>query len=141
MPHAAAPPASSVPWAAIGFWLAVAIAALQAVNAVRAFVAPAGFASYLGLPLTDPQDQGFVLVYGLRAAFIALAVGGLLATRNYSALAWVALVGLVMPIGDAILVARAGAPVATIARHIAIGVFLAVTAGVLWFAARPPAGT
>jgi len=138
-PTAASPPIA--PWAAIGFWLALAIAALQAVNAFRAFAAPAGFATYLGLPLTDPQDHGFVLVYGLRAAFIALAVGALLATRNYSALAWVALVGLVMPIGDAILVSRAGAPVATIARHVAIGVFLAVTAGVLWLAARPNTGT
>ena len=85
-----------------------AIALLRALNAARAFAAPAGFPDYMGLPLAAPQDAGFVMVYGLRAAFIALAVAALMATRNVAALAVIAAAGLVMPIGDAVLTARAG---------------------------------
>lgn len=126
----------SPPWGAIAIALAGAIALLQGVNAVRAFAAPAGFADYMGLPLATPQDAGFVLVYGLRAAFIALAVAALLVTRNFTALTWVAVAAIVMPIGDAVLTARAGAPTAIVARHVAIAVFLCVTAVVLHLAAR-----
>ena len=136
----AAANSSSMPWALIATGLAAVIAILQAVNAVRAFAAPAGFADYLGLPLRDGQDVGFVLVYGLRAGFIALAVGALLVTRNFQALTWVAVAALVMPIGDAVLTARAGAPFATVARHVAIGVFLLATAIALGLAARRAAG-
>jgi hypothetical protein len=34
--------------------------------AARAFVNPKGFAAYLGLPLPDPADTGFVSVYAAR---------------------------------------------------------------------------
>ncbi len=134
MPPAAAP--TSPPWALIATGLAAAIALLQAVNAARAFAGPVGFADYMGLPLGGAQNDGFVLVYGLRAAFIALAVAALLVTRNYPALTWVAIAAIVMPVGDAILTARAGAPVATVGRHVAIAAFLVVTAIVLHLAAR-----
>ncbi|MBU6373325.1 MAG: DUF4267 domain-containing protein [Alphaproteobacteria bacterium] len=139
MPAQAVP--FSPPWGAIAIGLAGAIALLQGVNAVRAFAAPAGFADYMGLPLAAPQDAGFVFVYGLRAAFIALAVAALLATRNFAALTWVAAVAIVMPIGDAVLTARAGAPTAIVARHVAIAIFLCVTALVLHLAARRAGAT
>lgn len=131
----------SPPWGAIALGLTGAIALLQAVNAARAFAAPAGFADYMGLPLATPQDAGFVMVYGLRAAFIALAVAALMATRNFAALAWIAAAGLVMPIGDAVLTARAGASTAIVARHVAIAVFLAVTVVVVALAARRAGAT
>jgi hypothetical protein len=58
----------------VGVWLAAVMAALQALNALRSFADPIGYAAYMGLPLADAADTGFVLVYGLRAAFIALLV-------------------------------------------------------------------
>lgn len=127
---------SSPPWGLIATGLATAIVLLQAVNAGRAFVTPDAFATYMGLPLGAGQEANFVFVYGLRTAFIALAVTALLVTRNYAALVWVALAALVMPIGDAVLTARAGAPAAVVGRHVAIAVFLVVTAVALGLAAR-----
>jgi hypothetical protein len=116
--------------------LAIAIAVLQAINAVRAFAGPASFADYMGLPLGRGGEAGFVFVYGLRAAFIALAVTALAVTRNFHALTFVAVAAIVMPVGDAILASRAGAPVAIVARHAAIAAFLVATAIVLHLAAR-----
>lgn len=128
--------ASTPPWGLIATGLAAVIVLLQAVNAVRAFAEPEAFAIYMGLPLGTGQEAGFVFVYGLRAAFIALAVTALLLTRNYTALVWVALAALVMPIGDAVLTARAGAPGAIVGRHVAIALFLVMTAVTLRLAAR-----
>jgi hypothetical protein len=114
-------------WRAIGFWLAVAIALLQAFNAFRAFTDPAGFADYLGLPLTAGEDAGWVFIYGLRTLFIALAVATLLIRQDLRALTWIALAGVVMPLGDAWLTHQAQAPLAIVARHGAIAVYLLIT--------------
>ncbi len=111
--------------------LSLIIAALQAFNAFRAFADPAGFSAYLGLPLADPRDAGLVMVYGLRAAFIAILVALLLAFRLWTALFWMALAAIVMPVGDAYLTSSAGAPTSIVARHLAIAAYLAVTAFVL----------
>jgi hypothetical protein len=119
------PPAA--PWRTVGFWLAAAIAGLQAFNAIRAAADPSGFAAYMGVPLDTAADAAWVHVYALRTAFIALMVAALLATGNMRALAWIALAGVVMPVGDAWLAQQAGAPAATLARHAAIGVYLVVT--------------
>ena len=108
----------------IGFWLAVIMAALQAFNAWRAFTDPSGFAAYMGLPLTDGADPAFVLVYGLRTLFIAGLITAFLALRNLDALAWMALVALIMPIGDAWLTAQAGAPTVIVFRHVAIALYV-----------------
>ncbi len=128
------------PLRAPGYWLAAAIALLQAFNAVRAFTDPAGFAAYLGLPLDAGADAGWVFIYGLRTAFIALAVAALLFTRNMAALTWSAAAGIVMPVGDALLAQRAGAPTATVARHAAIAVYLVITCAALvaWSRRRSP---
>lgn len=113
----------------IGFWLAVAIAALQGVNALRTFTNPAGFAAYMGLPLAGAEAAAWVQVYGLRAGFIAVITTILLIRQDFAALRWTALAALVMPLGDAWLTAHAGAPNAIVSRHLGIAVFLAAA----WF--------
>ena len=102
------------------------------VNTVRAFADPAGFAAYMGLPLTDPANHAFVQVYALRALFLGLCALALLFRRDTRALAVFALVAIVMPVGDALLTASYGAPITTIARHAATAIVLAVTAFLLF---------
>lgn len=123
-------------WRTIGFWLAVPMALLQAVNALRAVADPAGFATYLGAPLEAAADGAWVYVYALRTAFIALLVAGFLARGNLGALAWTALAALIMPLGDAWIASSAGASTATIARHIAIAAYIAIAAVALLAGAR-----
>lgn len=113
----------------IGFWLAVAIAALQGLNAVRTFANPIGFATYMGLPLAGTEAAAWVQVYGLRAGFIAVITTILLIRNDFAALRWTALAALVMPLGDAWLTAHAGAPTAIVARHLGIAMFLVAA----WF--------
>lgn len=120
----------------VGFWLAVAIAALQGINAARTLIDPQGFATYLGLPVDQPSALGWVQVYGLRAGFIALLTAVLLARGDFAALRWMALAGLVMPLGDAWLTASAGAGPSTVGRHLAIAVFLLVASHSLGRAAQ-----
>ncbi|MEO0881459.1 MAG: DUF4267 domain-containing protein [Pseudomonadota bacterium] len=108
----------------VGFWLAAVMAVLQALNAIRAFTDPAGFATYMGLPLADLADAGFVGVYGLRTAFIAGLIVVLLATKRLHALAWMAGVAILMPAGDAWLTWQAGADSSIVARHAAIMVYV-----------------
>jgi heme A synthase len=115
--------------------MALLIAVLMAFNTMRAFLDPVGFAAYLGLPLADPRDVGFVHVYGLRAAFVGLLTAGLIVRRDWRTLALVALAGLVMPLGDAALTLAANAEPATVARHVAIAVYLLATALLLQRAA------
>ena len=119
--------AVTTPWRSAGYWMAVLIVVLMAVNAVRAFSDPVGFAAYLGLPLTDQKDTGFVNVYGLRAAFLGLFAAVLLIQQDLNALKWFALAAVIMPIGDAYLVSNAGAPTATLIRHVAIAIYLVAT--------------
>lgn len=104
----------------------------MAVNAARAFANPIAFAAYLGLPLVAMGDAAMVHIYALRALFIALLVAALIVSRQRTALALLAGCAVVMPLGDALLAGSAGATPATIARHLAIAVFLVVTALVLW---------
>lgn len=118
-------------WRMAAAVLAAIIAALQALNAWRAFADPAGFADYLGLPLADPQDSALVGVYGLRAAFIAALVAMLLALRQWRALLLTAIAAIIMPVGDALLTHGAGAPAAIVARHGAIALYLVLTAAVI----------
>ena len=122
-----------------GFWLAIAIAALQGVNAVRTVLDPQGFATYMGLPVDQPDALGWVQVYGLRAGFIAALTAVLLARSHFAALRWMALAALLMPLGDAWLAAGAGAGAPTVGRHLAIAVFLLVASAFLTRAARAKA--
>lgn len=111
-------------WRTVGFWLAIPIAVLQAVNAVRTLIDPVGFAAYMGAAGGDPA---WVQIYGLRAAFIALLTGVLLVRQDLNALKWVALCALLMPLGDALIVSGAAADGAIVMRHVATAVFVLVT--------------
>jgi hypothetical protein len=120
----------------IGFWLAVPMAALQAFNVVRVLLDPAGFATYMGAPLVAAGDASWVLIYGLRTAFIALLVTILLVRRDLDALKWTALAALLIPLGDAWVAQQAGAATATVARHAGIAAYLLITTIALFAAAR-----
>lgn len=108
----------------------------MAVNTVRAFLDPVAIAAYMGLPPADPESSGFVLVYALRAAFLALAALSLLARGEKTALGLFAAAAVVMPVGDAALTISAGAPLAIVARHAATAIYLALTAYLLLHWAR-----
>lgn len=120
-----------------GYWLRVSsvlvavMGVYMLVNTVRAFADPAGFAAYMGLPLSDTANHAFVQVYALRALFLGLCVLALLFRGDIRALAVFALVAVVMPVGDAVLTAANGAPIATVARHAATAIVLALTAFLL----------
>jgi hypothetical protein len=122
-----------------GFWLAAAIAGLQCVNALRTALDPQGFATYMGLPVEQLSALGWVQVYGLRAGFIAVLTGVLLARCDFAALRWMALAALLMPLGEAYLAFSAGAGATIVARHLAIALFLLVAAHFLARAARAKA--
>ena len=100
-----------------GFWMALIMGLSQTVSAVRAFSDPSGFADYMGLALFGSGDTGFIYVYGLRTAFIAILVFLLAALKRLDALSWMALVAILMPVGDAIFAAGAGAPSAARGRR------------------------
>jgi hypothetical protein len=120
----------------IGLWLATPMAALQALNAVRALADPVGFATYFGAPIGGADMLAWVQVYGLRTAFIAAVVTVLLLRRDLQALMWTAIVALVLPLGDAWLTHQSGADPSIVARHLAIAAYLAVTSGALFIANR-----
>lgn len=120
----------------IGFWLAVPLAALQAVNVARALADPSGFASYFGAPVDDSGALAWVQVYALRTAFITGLVSVLLLRRDLRALLWTAAVAVIMPLGDAWLAHSAGADPTTVLRHLAIAVYLVVTCIALAISSR-----
>jgi uncharacterized membrane protein (DUF485 family) len=112
------------PWRQAGFWMAVLIAALMYLNAVRTVVNPIGFADTMGLVLQAGADVSWVRVYGLRALLIGLIVTYLLVRQDPGTLSWLALFGAVVALGDAWLVSNADG--ATVPRHLSIAVFLVV---------------
>jgi hypothetical protein len=124
--------AQASPWTTVGFWMIAAGAAYLLLVAARAFVNPKAFAAYLGLPLADPADTGFVYVYAARSAFIGLLAVALLIRRDVSALSVFALLAVLMPVTDVILVNRANAGAGTVLRHSMVAVFLFVTSLLLW---------
>jgi hypothetical protein len=126
------PGAAGYPVRTIGFWLAVALIAYIIFNAWRALSSPADFAAFFGTPLGDPAETSFVTVYAIRALFLGAFAFVLLVTRHFSALATFVLVGIIMPVGDALLVASAGAPAGVIFRHVVVALVLATA----WFFLR-----
>lgn len=124
------------PTKTIGFWMAVPLAVLQGVNVVRAALDPEGFAAYMGAPLVAAADASWVMIYGLRTAFIAVLVSIFLLRRDLDALKWTALAALLMPLGDAWVAQQAGAAVSMVARHGAIAAYVLITGIALFAAAR-----
>ena len=121
----------SNPWRSVGVWMAALLALSQLVNAIRAVLDPASFASYFGLPLAAQADAGLLYVYALRATFLGLFALFLIARRELVVLKWFALLAVLMPLGDLILTYSAGAPLSTVARHAGYVVFILVAAGLL----------
>jgi hypothetical protein len=119
-------------WTRLSTWLVAFMGTYMLVNTVRATLDPSGFATAMGLPLTDPSNHAFVQVYALRAAFLGFCAWGLLVFREIRALFVFALVATLMPIGDAILTASASAPPLTVTRHAATAIVLALTAYLLF---------
>lgn len=121
----------------IGVALAAAMAAYMAFNAVQAWTDPFAFANRLGLLLVGGDSEAWVRIYALRAAFIALALAGLVLARQWRALFLFAVAALIMPLGDAWLTYASGAPAATYARHLAIAAVIGISALLLAQAAKP----
>lgn len=119
-------------WKTIGFWCAIIMAMAQATSALRAFANPEAFSVYMGLPVNGPDETGFVLVYALRTSLIAALTFFLALTGRFRALAVIATIALVLPIGDAWLSAQANAEQVIVFRHIAIAAFLMFTAMMLF---------
>jgi len=119
-----------------GFWLAVPLAVLQAVNVVRALSDPSGFADYFGAPVGEPGALAWVQVYALRTAFITGLVSVFLLRRDLRALFWTAAIATIMPLGDAWIAFSAGAPQDTLLRHLLIGVYVVITCIALALASR-----
>ena len=126
----AAPPAARPGWQSIGLWLAGIACVYVLVNVIRAMANPAGFVEAFGLPAG--QFAGFVDVYAVRSAFLGLFGLALIQQRQVRALELFALIGALMPLGDAAIVARSGGEAAVIARHLAIALGLLLT----WFLLR-----
>jgi hypothetical protein len=117
------------PWRSVGLWMTALLVAYLFFNVARAIANPAGFAAYFGIPLDNPGDDAFVLVYAIRTLFLGLFGLALLLRRSYASLALYLLVATVMPIGDALLVWQRGGEPSIIARHIAITGIILLT----WF--------
>jgi hypothetical protein len=117
-------------WRAPGPWLVGASAVYLLVNVLRAALDPAGFARYFGIPL-DGGDSGWVAVYASRTAILALLALVLLARRDLRVLPVFAALSVVGPASDAVLAARHHAGSGTVLRHLAIGLFLLLVAGLL----------
>jgi hypothetical protein len=113
------------------------MAAYMLFNAIQAWTGPFAFADRLGLPITSAEGAGWVRVYALRAAFVALLLGGLILARQWRALFLLAVAALIMPLGDFWLTFNAGAPAATYSRHFALIGVIALAAILLAQAARP----
>jgi hypothetical protein len=122
-----AKPAVISPIRAIGVWMSVILVIYILFNAVRAVVSPTDFAASYGTPLADPANDAFVLVYAIRALFLGVFGLVLLLRRDWRALALFALVGAIMPVGDAALVALKGGAAGTVIRHMLTAVFLVAT--------------
>ena len=71
----------------------------QGANAARAFIDPTSFATYMGIPSQAAELHGWVQIYGLRAGFIALLVSVFLLRKELIPLKWMAICGIVLPLG------------------------------------------
>lgn len=135
-------PSAGKLWRSLGFWLVAAMALLQSVYAVQAVLSPEAFAAARGTPIAAGGDPAWVLTYACRTAFVALTVALLLARGAMSTLRWVALLALVMPVGDLLIAIEAGAPRAIWLRHVGTIAYLGLTFAVItrWLTScrRPP---
>jgi hypothetical protein len=97
-------------------------------NALRAVQNPSDFANFYGLTLGE-SSSAFVVVYAIRALFLGLFGLVLMIRMKWDALALFVLVAVVMPLGDALLVAQQGGAPSIVIRHGLTAGFLLLT----WF--------
>jgi hypothetical protein len=114
-----------------GYVLVLLMALLQGGYAIYAYVDPFAFSVLRGTELLVSGDSDWVKIYASRTLFVALIIGFLLYSRNYKILVWAALIGVVMPVTDALLAYQAQAPTAIVYKHIATVIYLLVTFFVL----------
>lgn len=107
----------------VGFWMAAGMMVLQGFYALEAFIDPVGLAAYRGTPLVGGSVT-WVQAYGSRTLFVALLVFLLLIRDELALLKWVALIGLVMPVSDALTTWQAQAPRIVVIRHVATAGYL-----------------
>ena len=124
-------------WAeALAIALVAAMALLQLYFACYAYLDPSAFSAARGAPLLDSGDGDWVQIYASRTLFIVLILGVLLVRRDYSLLAWAALLGTVMPVTDTILAALDQAAFSYQLRHWATLAYLVAAFLVLRQAAK-----
>jgi hypothetical protein len=114
-------------WRSIGFWMAAVLVIYILFNAVRAVQNPVDFALYYGLPLVDETNTAFVVVYAIRALFLGMFGLALIVRMKWQSLALFALVAVIMPVGDALLVVQQGGASGTVIRHALTAAFLLLT--------------
>lgn len=108
------------------FILVLLMILLQAFYGAFAYVDPLSFSNIRGTELFSLMDADWIRIYGSRTLFITLALGYLLFTKNYHALMWCALFGMVMPITDAYLAYEAHASFNVVLKHLVTIVYLFV---------------
>jgi hypothetical protein len=115
------------PLRSISIWATIALIAYLFFNVVQSLAAPMDFAARFGVPDPQPGAAPFVAVYGIRTLFIAVFGAVLLALREFRLVSTFLLLAVLMPIGDALLVALTGGAPAIVVRHVAIAIIVVVT--------------
>jgi len=64
--------ARALPWSAVSTWIAILAALVFLALGMRALLAPAGAASFFGLPVPDANGLSFVQVFGARNIGLSL---------------------------------------------------------------------
>lgn len=119
------------PHLSAGTWMALAAVVLLIVNVVRAVTDPVGFVAFFGLAEAAAGNGDLAVVYAIRTLFVAVLAAVLIVRRDLPGLTTFALAAVLIPVGDALLVAARSGPPLVIARHVAIAVFLLATWWVL----------
>jgi hypothetical protein len=120
-------------WRTFGFWLVLAMAILQMYYSFSAFTSPVEFANYRGSQLMSIGDAAWVRIYASRTLFVGLLLGLLLLRREVTLLRWISLLGIVMPLCDAILAYQSGTHNSIVWRHLATIIYLLATFAVLTY--------
>lgn len=114
-----------------GCVLVCLMATLQFAYAIFSFINPTAFSVTRGTELFALGDADWVKIYASRTMFIALIIGYLLYAKQYKALAFASIIGVVMPATDAWLAMQAQAADKVVFKHVATAIFLVVTFFVL----------
>ena len=113
----------------LGYWLAILLALSQFSNVIRVGLDAQAYSVAMGLPLDSAADVAWLHVYALRALFLVGFASVLIANRQYRALSMMALLALIMPLGDFWLIWRAGGSAPALWRQALIAAVLVAA----WF--------